>query len=69
MKVTIPTWKSYEYVEVFQVIEYKDGCVFKTKSVGFAHRNRPKGKDEVYTSLSTKLLRNKDTIELEILSE
>ena len=51
MKITIPKWKSYEYVEVFQIIEYKDGCVFKTKSIGFAHSDRPQGPEERYAPL------------------
>jgi hypothetical protein len=67
MKVTIPVWKSYEYVEAFLITQYKDGCVFKTKPIGYAHRDRPKGPEERYASLSTSLLRGKDTIELEVL--
>lgn len=37
----------------------RDGLVYKTKPLGFAHRDRPKGENEIYTSLSTQLLRDK----------
>lgn len=65
MKHTIDAHDAWNYVEVFQVIEWKNGCVFKTKHKGFAAATRPKQDDEVYAPLSTKLLRQpKITLEL-----
>lgn len=46
---------SFMYVTVHAILEWRDGCPFKTKVVGYAHRDRVKGKDEMYSSISTKL--------------
>lgn len=69
-KVSFPMWKSYEYVEVFRITEYsRSGAIKATQSLGFAHRSRIKQEGEVYASLSTGMLRGKETIELELLEE
>jgi hypothetical protein len=67
MQVTFPAYKSYEYVEVWQILERRDGCIYKTKSIGFAHRNRPLGKDETYSPLSTTLTKDNNEITLELI--
>ncbi len=53
--MTIPPWESFFYVSVYQVVSRRDGCVYKTKPIGFAHRDRPKGEDETYSSISTSI--------------
>jgi hypothetical protein len=63
---TFPSWQSYEYVQVSRIVEMRDGCVYKTEPKGFAKALRPQQADEVYSSLSTKLLRQ-PTITLELL--
>lgn len=65
-KVSFPSYRSYEYVEVFKVTERRDGAIYKTKSIGYAHRDRVKAEDEVYASLPMHLLKQRD-IELEVL--
>ena len=64
MKKTIPAWKSFEYVEVRIITEMKDGLVFRTKVIGFAHRDRPRQDNERYASLSTSMTQGKETVEL-----
>jgi hypothetical protein len=65
MKKTFPSYLSFEYVQVWRITEMKDGYVYKTVPVGYAHRDRPKGKDEVYSPLSTNLTKQQDiTLEL-----
>ena len=67
MKITIPSYKSYEYVEVFKITECRDDAIYRTKSIGFAHRDRPKQDDEIYAPLSTTLTTKHDNIELEVM--
>lgn len=67
MKKIIPVWQSFEYVEVFLITQYKDGCVFKTRPLGFAHRSRPKKENEEYASIPISLIRRKETIELDLM--
>lgn len=67
MKTKINAWDTYMYVEVYKITQYKDGCVYKTKPIGFAHRDRPKQKDETYASLSMKLICGKAEIELDLM--
>ncbi len=51
--ITIPVWESFLYHEVYVVIEWRDGCVYKTKPVGFCHKDRLKKEGEIYASVST----------------
>ena len=44
-----------DYREVFVVTERRNGLIYKTKSIGYAHRDRRRGEDEVYASLPTKI--------------
>lgn len=81
MNVTFPTWKSFMYVEVFQITERRkgmvqaegsqaspsDACAYKTRSVGFSHRERPKGAEEIYAPLDTKLTSGKEEVTLELM--
>lgn len=48
----IRAFESYLYVEVFEIIEYKNGAVYKTKSKGYAKADRPKQPDELYCAIS-----------------
>lgn len=34
MLITIPSWKSFMYSEVWAITEYKDNCVYKTRNTG-----------------------------------
>lgn len=74
-KVKIPVWQAYLYVEVFRVTELKDGFIFKTKRVGYAHRDRPKAEDEVYSAIPMSIIRpalaargGNDEFELELMT-
>ncbi len=53
--ITIPPWDSFFYVSVHRVISRRDGLVYKTKPIGYAHRDRAKGEGEVYGSISTSI--------------
>ena len=66
MKVKIPTWKSFQYVEVFKILEMRDDCVYRTESLGFAKADRAKKDDEIYASISTFLLKE-DFVELDLI--
>ncbi|MFA5132885.1 MAG: hypothetical protein WC444_06190 [Candidatus Paceibacterota bacterium] len=35
MKITVPAHKCYKYEEVWEVVEFKDGCIYKTEPLGF----------------------------------
>lgn len=67
-KVSFPAFKSYEYVEVFRItLRSRSGAIKETESLGFAHRSRIKGPEEVYASLPTSMTEGKSFIELELL--
>jgi len=69
-KVTIQSHYSFRYSEVYEIVEWRDGCVFKTKSIGFIHNDDAHkfSKDKyILSSLSTKLTRNQRLIELELI--
>lgn len=51
----IPSWKAFEYVSVYRILEMKDGCVYKTQFKGYAHKDRVRQPDETYAGISTKL--------------
>lgn len=55
-KITIFSYQSHLYREVFEVLEMKDGCTWKTRRLGFIHKDQeasyPYPKYEV-TSIST----------------
>jgi hypothetical protein len=58
MKLTIESSRSYQYRELFKVTAWKDGCVWKTKSLGFIHRDEEKNyptSDYITSSISTSL--------------
>ena len=60
MKVTVKSYDAHNFVEVRVVTKWKDGAIYKTKHKGFARIDRPMQKDEVYSSLSTTLLRQRE---------
>ena len=37
MKTKIPGWKACYYREVYKILQLKDGCIYKTESIGFIH--------------------------------
>ena len=52
----IYSYDSYQYNQVYKILEMKDDCVWKTKSLGFIHRDEQKNyKDCVFSSISTHL--------------
>lgn len=64
----IPKWKAAsEYIEVREVIEWRNGQVYRTIHKGYAHRNRTKKDNEIYTSLSTSMTRGEGELDLLIL--
>lgn len=65
--ITIPSWKSYLYREVWLITEYRDGCVYKTKSTGkyiLTIQEKDLPKDHTTSSVSTKVFADKDQITL-----
>jgi hypothetical protein len=50
----IRAFEAYLYVEVFEIIEYRNGTVYKTKSKGYAKADRPKQSNELYCAISTR---------------
>jgi hypothetical protein len=66
VKITFPSFEAYGYVQVFKVLEWKDGAVFRTEHKGYAKVDRPAEKDEIYVPLSTKLMKQPE-ITLELL--
>ena len=34
-KVTVQGYESFRYRELWRITQWKDGCIYKTKSVGF----------------------------------
>jgi len=61
---TIPAWKSFQYNEIREITEYRDGCVFKTKFKGFADNTYELAENEVACSISTSMTKGKEEIEL-----
>jgi hypothetical protein len=55
MLVEVEKYDAWKYVEVYRVVEWKDGLIYRTKSVGYAKAERPREPDEVYASVSTRL--------------
>lgn len=65
MIVTFPSHEAFNYVEVFRVVEWRRGTVYKTVHKGYAHRNRRPEPDEVYAPLSTTLTKGSEiTVDL-----
>jgi hypothetical protein len=60
----IPRWKAFLWREVFAITEMRDGCVFKTQSVGFCKAGQKVGPGYVLASISTG---SSETVELEPL--
>lgn len=63
----IPSYEAHNYVEVFEIVQWKEGTIYKTKSTGkyILIDNVSKLDKNKYTvaPISTKLLKQ-DTIEL-----
>ena len=66
MKVKFPGYESFLYVEVFEVTEWKNGAIYKTKPKGFARATRNRQLNEVYVPLSLVLM-GQEFIELDLL--
>ena len=66
--IKVPSWKLFQYSEVFQIIAWKDGAIFKTKSIGYAKNtdsvNWPVNDNLIFSSISTKLLRQERDVTL-----
>jgi len=60
----IPRWKAFLWREVFVITEMRDGCIFKTKSVGFCKADQNIGPDYILAPISTS---DKNGIELKPL--
>ena len=60
----IQAYDSHLYRQLYVVTERRDGAVFRTRFVGYVFASRPRGEDEVYSSLSTNLTRGGGEIEL-----
>lgn len=64
--ITIPTWKSFAYNEVWEITEYRNGCIYKTKPTGkFVKSDEDVPDGYVKSSISTTLL-HQDNITLEM---
>ena len=64
--ITIPSHRAHEFVEVFEILEWREDAIYRAKPIGFARATRPIGPNERYAPLSTKLTRSA-TITLELL--
>jgi hypothetical protein len=69
MKITIESYNSFNFHEIWLVTEFRDGCVYKTVPVGFVpHRDldlwlKADGPDTyIESSISTKLTEGRYTI-------
>lgn len=67
MKITIPSYKSYQYKEVWKITEWKDGYIYKTEKTGKYIKTKRYLNPHKYilASLSTDLT-NQETIELDV---
>ena len=57
ISLTIPGWKSFQYSEVWKIIQMKDGAIFKVKNTGMHVKNDmelPKGYTKVTISSMAK---------------
>lgn len=67
--ITISAWKSCLYREVFIITEYRDGCVFKTKTTGkyiLGIQEQDLPKDHIAVSVSTKMYTDKAEVKLSL---
>jgi len=69
---TIPTYKSYKYSEVWEITEWKDGCIYKTRNTRYcieASLNKnPLNPDRyLLAPISTSQLKG-DSLEIMVLS-
>lgn len=55
---------SFLYVTVYDILEWRDGAVYKTKKKGYAFKTRPKGDNEMYSSISTSITKHGGEITL-----
>ena len=64
--VKIQPYDTYKYDELHHITEWKDGRIYKTKTTGkfVPTGENPDPKKYVLSSISTKLTRGKDPIEL-----
>lgn len=55
----IKSFKSCYYCEVWKILKWKDNCIYKTKSIGFIHKDDIKkypSNEFVFSPISTKLI-------------
>ncbi len=66
----VPTWKAViTYVEVWEITEWKNSCIFKTVSIGYAHKDDQRFQDQsryVLSSLSTSITKGEE-VELKLI--
>lgn len=66
----IQSWKAMIfYVEIYEITEMRDGCIYKTKSLGYTHKDDKRFDDSskyVKSSLSTRIT-NKEFCDIELI--
>jgi hypothetical protein len=65
----VERWRLPEFSEVHQILEYKDGCVYKTRSTKCFLKNcdvDALARDYFTTSVSTSLLKGNPTDKVEL---
>lgn len=65
--ITLPAWKSFLYREVHKILEYREGCIYKTESTGkyiLAIQAPSLPREHITSSVSTKVYAGKDSITL-----
>lgn len=65
-KTKIKSMDAYLYRQVWQITQWKNGCIYKTVHKGYCKSSRPIQENEVYSCLSTKWLAQEE-FELELL--
>ena len=69
MKIRIPSYRSSEYVQVYKILEFRDGCIFRSENTGkFIERDKATKLDKTKfttTSILTELTKQ-DFIEMEM---
>jgi len=57
MIITLKSHQAYLYQAIYRIVSFKDGCIYKTRFLGHAHRSYIWDPDKFVTSsISTKLL-------------
>lgn len=70
-RITLPVWKLFweGYSQLYKIVEYRDGCVFKTQNTGFwVKKTRPKREHEFYASVPTDVLKLEE-ITIDVLED